>query len=303
MQLRRIIRSLLAIALALVVSSAFLGHAQAARSWPTLRSGDFNENVWTLQAMLSYRGYSVSTTSSYDSATTNAVFLFEQNNGIPQDGVADPVVWEKLFVTVRQGDSNVVVQALQRQLRNNYGYTKTIASADQVFGPATNSAVVSFQKSVNLTADGIAGGDTWSNATSGNAARIHHSSAMAQLQGAGITVDSSLGSAGVGQDRVGDKTSLEQIRSLTITRVIDLRQASGCAVTITGGSETWTHSSGTISHHTGYKVDVRKTTCVTTYITSHFTQIATRSDGAAQYQSSSGVYADEGDHWDIYYTS
>jgi len=290
---------LLVVILILFASGLFVGRTYAQRSWPTLRGGDSGENVITLQAKLRYRGYTVNYNGQFDSSTVTAVRQFERNNGIFEDGIADPAVWERLVVTVRQGDTNIVVEALQRQLRNNYGYTRTVSSADQIFGPATNRAVVSFQKSVNLSADGIAGPDTWSRLTSGDSARIRHSSALQQLQNAGITVTSSSGSAGVGQDRELDRTSLEQIRGLTIQRLIEFRQASGCSITVTGGSETWIHESGTFSHHTGYKIDISRTTCVTNYIRNTYTFI-----DATHYQDSRGnIYFDESDHWDIRYTA
>lgn len=299
MQMRNIARSLLIVVLALFASGLFAGRAQAQRSWPTLSSGSSGENVYTLQAKLRHRGYTVSYNGVYDSSTVTAVQQFEGNNSIPADGVADPAVWEQLVVTVRQGDSNIVVEALQRQLRNRYGYTKTVTSADQVFGPATNRAAVSFQKSVNLTADGIVGPDTWSRLTSGDSARIRHSTAVQQLQNASITVTSSSGSAGVGQDRELDKTSLEQIRSLTTQRLIEFKQASGCTITVTGGTETWIHSSGSQSHHTGYKIDISRTTCVTNYITSNYTRI-----DSTHYRDARGnIYFDEADHWDILYSA
>jgi len=290
---------LLVILLVFLASGVFVGRTYAQRSWPTLRSGDSGENVMTLQAKLRYRGYTVNYNSLFDSSTVTAVRQFERNSGIFEDGVADPAVWERLVVTVRQGDTNIVVEALQRQLRNNYGYTRTVSGVDQIFGSATNRAVVSYQKSVNLSADGITGPDTWSRLTTGDSARIRHSSALQQLQNAAITVTSSSGSAGVGQDRELDKTSLEQIRSLTIQRLIEFKQASGCSITVTGGSETWIHESGTFSHHTGYKIDISRTTCVTNYIRNSYTFI-----DATHYQDSRGnIYFDESDHWDLRYTA
>jgi hypothetical protein len=82
-----------------------------------------------------------------------------------------------------------------------------------------------------------------------------------------------------------------------------LHQASGCAVNITGGTETG-HAGGTYSHRNGYKVDISKYTCVGNYIKNTFTRIANRGDGYPQWKAASGnIYCDEGSHWDItYYT-
>ncbi len=294
-----LIRSILVVMLALLVFSAAPASAQTTRTWPTLRSGDSGENVVTLQAKLRHRNYTVNYNGSYDASTVSAVQQFERNNGLLVDGVADSAVWERLVVTVRQGDNNIVVEALQRQLRSRYGYTKTVSVVDRIFGSGTNRAAVSFQKSVNLVADGIVGPDTWSRILSGDSARLRHSAAVTQLNNAGITVTSSIGASGVGQDRELDRTSLEQVRSLTLQRLIEFKNTSGCSILVTGGTETWIHSSGSISHHTGYKIDIDPTACVSNYITRNFTFI-----GSSQYRDSRGnIYFNEGSHWDIRYTS
>jgi hypothetical protein len=78
-----------------------------------------------------------------------------------------------------------------------------------------------------------------------------------------------------------------------------------------GGLDTTTESChahpaapGTYSHWNGYKVDVSPTTCVSSYITSHYAYYGVRSDGATMYRAASGnIYARESNHWDItYYT-
>lgn len=274
------------------------------RSWPTLASGSTGENVITLQAKLRYRGYTVNYNGTYDSSTVAAVQAFERANSLTADGVADPAVWERLVVTVRQGDNNIVVQALQRQLLYRYGYTKTITTADGIFGPATYNATFSFQKSVYLGADGIAGANTWSQLTSGNSARISHATAISRLSGTGITVTSSAGTApngasGVGPDRWLNKTSLEQVRNLSITRLIEFRNTIGCNIIITGGTETWIHSTYVQGHHTGYKIDIGLGTCADSYIRNNYSPAGTN-----KWSDSRGnIYFYEGDHWDITYSA
>jgi hypothetical protein len=260
--------------------------------------------VVTLQAKLRHRGYTVNYNGTYDSSTVAAVQAFERANALTADGVADAAVWERLVVTVRQGDNNIVVEALQRQLRNRYGYTKTIATVDRIFGSGTNNATISFQKSVFLGADGIAGANTWSQLTTGNSARISHSAAMSRLSGTGITVTASSGSAangasGVGSDRWLNKTSLEQVRNLAITRLIEFRNTVGCNLIVTGGTETWIHSNTATSHHTGHKIDIGIGTCADSYIRNNYTPI----DSTRWRDSRGNVYFFEGDHWDISYTA
>lgn len=274
------------------------------RTWPTLSSGSSGENVVTLQAKLRYRGYTVNYNGTYDSATVAAVQAFERANGLAVDGVADAAVWERLVVTVRQGDNNIVVQALQRQLLYRYGYNKTITTADGIFGSGTNNATISFQKGVYLGADGIAGANTWSQLTSGNSARISHSAAVSRLSGTGISVAASAGTApngasGVGSDRWLNKTSLEQVRNLSITRLIEFRNAIGCNIVITGGTETWIHSTYAQGHHTGHKIDIGVGTCADSYIRSAYSQV----DSTHWRDARGNVYYYEGDHWDITYTA
>ncbi|WP_296605303.1 hypothetical protein [Nocardioides sp.] len=132
------------------------------------------------------------------------------------------------------------------------------------------------------------------------ASAVTQSSAASQLSAAGIGWTSSGGCT----DRYTPTcTSFEGIRQATIDGAITLERASGCGLTITGGTETG-HASGTYSHWNGYKLDFSRTTCLTSWIHSTYTYIGQRSDGAAQYRAASGnVYADEGNHWDVTYYS
>ncbi|KOG20831.1 hypothetical protein ADK34_23190, partial [Streptomyces viridochromogenes] len=94
-------------------------------------------------------------------------------------------------------------------------------------------------------------------------------------------------------------TSFEQLNLATAQGAQTLKSASGCALNITGGTETG-HASGTYSHWNGYKLDFAKYTCVGNYIKNTFTYIGLRGDGAPQWKSGAGnVYADEGNHWDV----
>ncbi|MGH8879406.1 MAG: hypothetical protein ACRD0P_19015, partial [Stackebrandtia sp.] len=93
-------------------------------------------------------------------------------------------------------------------------------------------------------------------------AKLSHSQATAKLKSAGIKWTSSGGCS----DR--DKpncTSFTQVNSATISGAITLKKASGCGLTITGGTETG-HASGTYSHWNGYKLDFSLTSCLTSYV-------------------------------------
>ena len=128
--------------------------------------------------------------------------------------------------------------------------------------------------------------------------KMSQSEAASSLRSVGITWSSSGGCT----NRYNSTcTSFEQINSGTVNGVKTLKTASGCAVNITGGTETG-HASGTYSHWNGYKVDTGKTSCLNGYITRSFTRIANRGDGYPQWRSAAGnIYCDEGNHWDILY--
>ncbi|MEV7611938.1 hypothetical protein [Streptomyces sp. NPDC089799] len=130
------------------------------------------------------------------------------------------------------------------------------------------------------------------------ATRISHATATSMFRQAGITWSSS----GNCSDRNNPTcTSFEQLNLATAQGAQTLRRASGCALNITGGTETG-HASGTYSHWNGYKLDFARTTCLTNYVKNTFAYAGVRGDGAPMWKSGAGnVYADEGNHWDVLY--
>jgi hypothetical protein len=136
--------------------------------------------------------------------------------------------------------------------------------------------------------------------SAGAVTKLTQSKAASQLSAHGITHSSSGGCT----DRNNPTcTSYEQINQGTVSGIITYHSASGCAVNITGGTETG-HASGTYSHWNGYKVDISRSTCNDNWITGTYTYIGLRGDGYPMYRAASGnVYTNEGSHWDIvYYT-
>ncbi|MFD4481632.1 hypothetical protein ACFWPU_36750 [Streptomyces sp. NPDC058471] len=121
------------------------------------------------------------------------------------------------------------------------------------------------------------------------ATKISHATATSMFREVGITWSSS---GGCSDRNKPTCTSFDQLNLATAQGAQTLKRASGCALNITGGTETG-HASGTYSHWNGYKLDYGKNT---------FTYIGPRGDGAPQYKSGSGnIYADEGNHWDVLY--
>ncbi|MGV9247329.1 hypothetical protein [Streptomyces sp. NPDC003710] len=130
-------------------------------------------------------------------------------------------------------------------------------------------------------------------------AKYTHAAAAQRLRQAGIGWTSSGGCSDRNNPRC---TSFEQINQSTVAGVIAFKRAGGCAVTLTGGTETG-HAAGTYSHRNGYKVDIKVTSCVDAYVTGKLHYIGLRpGDHAKQYKSPAGnVYAREGSHWDATY--
>ena len=133
-----------------------------------------------------------------------------------------------------------------------------------------------------------------------SASAVSQASAESQFRAAGIGWTSSGGCTDPDNSTC---TSFEGIRQATIDGGITLKNASGCGLTITGGTETG-HAGGTYSHGNGYKLDFSRTSCLTSWVHSAYTYIGVRSDGAPLYEAGSGnIYADEGNHWDVtFYT-
>ncbi|MFI6099798.1 hypothetical protein ACIA8G_29935 [Lentzea sp. NPDC051213] len=124
-------------------------------------------------------------------------------------------------------------------------------------------------------------------------AKYTHAQATAQLRAAGITWSSS---GGCSDRNRPNCTSFEQVNQATIAGAKTFKSASGCALNISGGTETG-HASGEYSHWNGYKLDYSLSTCVSNYITRTFTSI-----GGNKWRSGSGnIYFRESNHWDVTY--
>ncbi len=130
--------------------------------------------------------------------------------------------------------------------------------------------------------------------------KLTDAQAASQLSAHGITRTSSGGCTSRTNPTC---TSYDQINQSTVSGIITYKSASGCAVNITGGTETG-HASGTYSHWNGYKLDVSRSTCNDNRIHGAYTYIGLSADGYPMYRAASGnVYTNEGNHWDIvFYT-
>jgi peptidoglycan hydrolase-like protein with peptidoglycan-binding domain len=158
--LRRILLSVLALLLAATLGvglSLSTAAPSYAATYPTLSTGSSGANVTSLQFLLTSRGYSTTADGDYGSGTKAAVTAFQSSRGLSADGVAGPATFSALVSTVRQGSTGPAVQALQVQLVKH----GSSISTDGDFGPATDTAVRSFQSAHGLSSDGIVGPATW----------------------------------------------------------------------------------------------------------------------------------------------
>jgi hypothetical protein len=99
-------------------------------------------------------------------------------------------------------------------------------------------------------------------------------------------------------------TSLDRVRLGTLWGIVDLKRRSGCAIVVTGGTETG-HAHGPRSHGNGYKIDIEHNRCIDRFIRGKHSG-AVRRDGAGihhEYRPSGHImYANEPSHWDITFT-
>jgi peptidoglycan hydrolase-like protein with peptidoglycan-binding domain len=144
----------------------------------TLRSGDSGDAVAALQSRLQQLGYySGAIDGIFGDGTEAAVREFQAARGLEVDGIAGAATREALArgsgsaaspvpaestATVddgllQQGDEGDAVASLQQRLVT-LGYYQ--GSVDGVFGPQTEAALIEFQRSQGLNADGIAGSQT-----------------------------------------------------------------------------------------------------------------------------------------------
>jgi peptidoglycan hydrolase-like protein with peptidoglycan-binding domain len=126
----------------------------------TQSSGNRGADVLAIQHLLAQHGQATAPTSVFDSSTVTKVKAFQSARGLGADGIVGPNTWGSLVVTVRQGDNNHAVRALQVELNAKRGAGLVV---DGDFGPATNTAVRNFQSHAGIGVDGIVGPTTWRN--------------------------------------------------------------------------------------------------------------------------------------------
>ncbi len=133
---------------------------------PTLlRLGHRGDAVTDIQQRLVAEGARIVATGVYDDATEAAVRTFQVGRGLRVDGICGPETWGALIESgfalgdrmlylcrpMLRGDD---IGALQRRL-NALGFDA--GREDGIFGPATESALGSFQRDAGLASDKVCG--------------------------------------------------------------------------------------------------------------------------------------------------
>ena len=145
----------------------------------------YSSYVTMIQQALVIAGYKIEVDGAFGNATHNAVVAFQKSHSLSADGKVGKMTWNAL-AKVRDGKAPSSSSSLGFNLPKNHCYGKSgwgnhngydgnaddkahikqIQSflgleADGLFGNATHNAVVAFQKSHGLSADGKVGPSTW----------------------------------------------------------------------------------------------------------------------------------------------
>ena len=132
--------------------------AESEADWPTFKVGSSGVEVYAIQHLLRARGYDLDVDGVFGPQTQARVEDFQTDNNLKEDAIVGPETWQALIIQVSQGKSGQEVRAVQRLLRDKFGYNIAV---DGIFGPDTANAVKQFQNSKGLKVDGIVGPQTW----------------------------------------------------------------------------------------------------------------------------------------------
>ena len=135
-------------------------------AYTTLRLGDDNASVITLQQRLTDLGYldSDMPDSLYNESIASAVILFQRACNMAQTGIADNATQASLFddhaqaYRIKRADTGTDVLRLQQRLAELGYYTDRI---NGYFGPNTEQAVMQFQAINGLDVTGELDYDAW----------------------------------------------------------------------------------------------------------------------------------------------
>ncbi|GAA3389824.1 hypothetical protein GCM10017752_15890 [Streptomyces roseoviridis] len=125
--------------------------------WTTVKEGSSGYRVTGLQHLLNAHGAGLDVDGRFGPGTREAVVGFQRSKSLDADGIVGPRTWQALISTVQSGAKGNTVKAVQALLNGHGGKL----DVDGDFGAGTRDAVVAFQRSKSLDADGIVGPRTW----------------------------------------------------------------------------------------------------------------------------------------------
>ncbi|MBW4600818.1 MAG: peptidoglycan-binding protein [Calothrix sp. FI2-JRJ7] len=142
-------------------------------TFATLKQGSTGAAVRDLQQDLTVlKYYTGAVDGVFGAKTKDAVVKFQQQNSVKVDGVVgyeteaaiERLVWVSKRPILKQGATGQEVRNLQALLKEALEIAHSdlsLTNIDGIFGANTRAAVISFQKSSLLTADGVVGAATW----------------------------------------------------------------------------------------------------------------------------------------------
>lgn len=130
-----------------------------ALTWPLEQEGSKGENVKTIQYMVTAQGHPTGVDGVFGPLTKAAVEAFQASRGLVVDGIVGPQTWPRLIIQVQRGSHGDAVRAVQSQIHGRGAGRYLVI--DGIFGPETAEAVRAFQALLGLSADEIAGPQTW----------------------------------------------------------------------------------------------------------------------------------------------
>ena len=132
---------------------------------PVLRKGSTDPAVRDLQAALKALGQDPGPIDgTFGAQTETAVKQFQQQRGIPVDGIVGRVSWinideaDQSEPVLRIGSSGLPVRRLQSRM-SAVGFDT--GGVDGRFGAKTEQAVKQLQQQASLSVDGVVGPKTW----------------------------------------------------------------------------------------------------------------------------------------------
>ena len=197
-----------------------------------LEKGSEGEEVIALQSALIELGFMHGTADGkFGSATENAVLVFQNANGFPTTGIADPNLQAFLYsgkpknadgktaqvktaspvlgASLKLGSTGIPVKRLQSVLQE-LGYYA--GEATGTYDNATKKAVAAFQKKYGLKDDGVAGADTLTLLYSGQAAGVNETPAPSPTPTPTAVPDFDIPSGKVKLNSEGEDAKLVQAR-------------------------------------------------------------------------------------------